>query len=273
MKTGNVAKSIKTFSKRAIKFIDDNSPAILTGFGILGSITGCVLAGKAAVKAHYILKDKHAEEAEKGIQMKKHEQIFSDVTAVASTMAPVVIVEAASVACIFGSYKINTKRLAALAAITVAKDKDFKEYRDKVKELLGDKKDEEIQREVIKDKIENMDDDDIIETTTNDILNAFENGDIERFYDPKSGRIFVSTRNKIREAVSDFNEGFDQGEMWKSLNEFYGIIGLDYTDPGEKYQFTGDRRLEMRFGDAIESKGKACIPLMYEALMTEDRSW
>ena len=262
---------IQLYSKKLVTFLDKNSPAILTTIGAAGSVVGAYLTGKAAVKAHYILKDKHEEEAANDIHMKKHEHLFSDVSAVAKTFAPAVIVEAAAVGCIVGSYKINTKRLAAATALLAANRNEFKEYKDKVKELIGTEEEQKVQEAIIKDHVDKGD---YEYTETDDLLRLMETSDVQRFCDPKSGRIFVSTKGKIREAVSDFNERFDQGEMWQSLNDFYGYLGLDYTDLGDKYQFTGDRRLEVRFGDAEKDRDdRSYVPLIYDVYGMDDRSW
>ncbi len=274
MKNNSIKKltaPIKLYSKRLVGFLDKNSPAILTTIGAIGSVTGAVLTGKAAVKSHYILKEKHEREAAEGINMKKHEQIFSDVSAVAKTFSPAVIVEVTAVGCIVGSYKINTKRLAAATALIAANKNEFKEYKNKVKELIGEEKEQKVEEAIIKDKV---DEGNYIPEDAEDLKRMLENSDLQRFYDPKTGRMFVSTKTKIREAVSDFNERFDQGEMWQSLNEFYGYLGLDYVDLGKQYQFTGDRRLELRFGDAETSRdGKSYIPIMYDVFGMDDRSW
>ena len=264
----SLAKSFKHGGNKVVNYVVKHAPAILTGIGAVSSVAGAIYAGKAAVKAHYILKEKHEAEAEAGIEMKKHEQVFSDVTAVAKTFAPAVVLEAVAVGCIFGSYKISRERLLGACALLAVNRDEFKDYREKVKEMFGEDKEKEVNDAVVKQQLEKGSNyHDVIKREDDpELATILGSSDIQRFKDSKSMQKLISSKSKIREAVSDFNERFDQGEMWQSLNDFYGYLGLEYTDVGDRFQFTGDRRLEIEFGEPeIDPKdGLYYIPIQYD---------
>jgi len=54
------------------------------------------------------------------------------------------------------------------------------------------------------------------------------------------------------------------GDMWVTLNEFYGELGLDPIPLGESIGWNVDRLLEIDISGQIESEtGEPCIVLNY----------
>ena len=66
---------------------------------------------------------------------------------------PCALVTAATGACIISSNVISKKRYLGLAALVATQAKDFDEYKEKVKSMFGEKKEQEVKREVAKDKM------------------------------------------------------------------------------------------------------------------------
>jgi len=64
---------------------------------------------------------------------------------------PCALSTVATAGCIVGSNVISKKRYLGLAAVALSQTKKFEEYQDKVKELVGEKKAEEVKKEIAKD--------------------------------------------------------------------------------------------------------------------------
>lgn len=147
----NFSKLSKTF-KKISNVLDKNLPAILTGVGAVGSVTGAVLAAKAGIKTSPMIKEikeQHIKENITGVKA-----VTDTVVTVGKYYIPAGLVTATSVACIIGAHKINSKRILALSSALIASKDQFKDYRSKVKEIIGDKKEEKINTETVAEQIE-----------------------------------------------------------------------------------------------------------------------
>ena len=214
MNTSGMANFIKKAKITVIK----HGPEILTGIGVAGMITSTVLAVKATPKALKLIDEKKKE-----LDVEKLPPVET-VKATWKCYIPAAISGAASVTCIIGASSVSAKRNAALATAYALSETALTEYRSKVVETLGEKKDEAVMHAVAKDKIEKtpIDKQHIIFTNNGETL----------FLDILSGRHFKSDINKVQQAVNSFNESLLKDDCLP-LNEFYYYLGLPETKLGE----------------------------------------
>lgn len=78
---------------------------------------------------------------------------WDKVKAVAPVYLPCAITTIATGACIIASNVVSKKRYLGLAALVATQAKNFDEYQEKVKELFGEKKEENVKKELAKDKM------------------------------------------------------------------------------------------------------------------------
>lgn len=161
---------------RQILTTQKHSPAILFGAGAIGVVGATVLACRATLRATPILEE-HKKEM---IQLESllHEQQLSEtpkydegdlrhdkiVIRTKTTRAfiklygPSFILGVTSLACLAGSHRILSSRNAALTAAFTMLDQSMREYRERVRDELGEQKDKEfllgteIQTDVFEDK-------------------------------------------------------------------------------------------------------------------------
>ena len=198
-----------------------HSPEILTGIGIAGMITTTVLAVKATPKALELIKKKKEELGVKNEKLKPADM----VKATWKCYVPAVVTGTVSTACLIGASSVNARRNAALATAYSLSETAMKEYREKVIETVGEKKERDIRDEVNKEAIKKnpVNKNEVIMTKKGDTL----------FLDKLSGRYFRSDYDKIQKAVNEINfRLFD--EMYISLNEFYYELGLDGISIGDE---------------------------------------
>lgn len=201
---GNLLGSSKLFVKR-------NASTILTVMGGVGVIATSVMAVKATPKALDILE---RAKTEKGEELTKVEK----VTKAAPVYIPSVLVGVSTIACIFGANVLNKRQQAALVSAYTLLNASYKEYQNKVKEMVGDDGEIEIRDEIVKDKYAGYE--------------KKEYDDTELFYDEYSGRYFSSTKYKVQHAVYELNRDIHM-RGWVTLNEFYEHLGIEGIDDEE----------------------------------------
>lgn len=193
------------------KFLNKNSSTILTCLGSAGVIITTVLAVKATPKALLLL-EKAGQE--KGDDLTKLEMVKTAGPA----YIPTVIAGASTLACIFGANILNKRQQASLMSAYALLDNSYKDYRNKIKELHGEKEDKRAIEEIAKDKLEVAD----VSPADDKLL----------FYDPFSARYFQSTMEDVFRAEYMINrEILVSG--YASLNELYDLFGIERVDGGD----------------------------------------
>lgn len=237
-----IVRSIRASMKK-------HSPEILTGLGIAGMVVTTVMAVKATPKALKL------------IEQKKEEKETDKLTPIAIIKTawlcyiPSVIMGSVSICCLIGASSVNLRRNAALAAAYTLSEDALKDYREKVVEVLGDKKEQTIRDEVAKDKVNKN-------PVANSEVIIVERGNT-LCYDSISGRYFKSDIDKIKKAVNDLNRQM-RDEMYISLNEFYYEIGLSGTKIGEDIGWNIEKGyIDINFSSQLTEDSTPCLVLDY----------
>lgn len=205
-------KEITAFFKRAGNTINKYRPEIMLGFGLTGFASTLIFAVKATPKAVQLMEERKAE-----LDVEK----LSPVEVVKTTWGcymPAAVTGTLSVACILGSYSENMKRNAAISTAYMISETALKEYKDKVIETIGEKKEEAIRDAVAKDKLEQR------PVSTSEIFITGKGKSL--LFDPVSNRYFEYDLDLLQKAVNDLNMRFTHGEMYLSVNELYWAMGV-----------------------------------------------
>jgi hypothetical protein len=244
--------NVSTFIKNVRATTQKHQPEILTGIGIAGFITTTIMAVKATPKAldrMAEVKEAHASDSDK-------KAFCKDVLLkVAPVYIPAAIIGGLSISCVIGASSVNHKRTAALATAYTISESALKEYRGKVVETIGEKKEEAVRAAIAKDRIDShpVVDREVIITG---------NG-TTRCFDPLSSRYFDSDIESIRKAVNELNRRLLL-EDYISLNDFYYELGLDSTEIGDTVGWRSDRGLiELNFHAIMDKKENPCLAFEY----------
>lgn len=236
--------------------LSKRSPEILMGMGIAGMITTTVLAVKATPKALHLVDEKKKE-----LEVEK----LTPVETVKTTWkcyVPAAITGVASIGCLVGSNSANARRYAALTTAYKISETAYAEYRDKVVETIGEKKEKTIRDKVSKEQIEKypLKHADVIVTGKGRTL----------CFDPLSHRYFYSSLEKIQRAVNNLNkqiivDAFDSGV---TINDFYDAIGIPGTATGDNLGWKIDYLIEIypsaqMAEEGTEHEGEPCMVLNY----------
>ena len=239
---------IKMNKSKLSKFILDarsavskHSPEILMGIGIAGMITTTVLAVKATPKALRLIeaaeRDKYDElHPDSNIADREPLTAVETVKAAWKPYIPALVTGVTSVGCLIGGNSIHARRNAALATAYQISTTALKEYKAKVVETIGEKKERVIHDKLAEDKIKEK------PITKSEVI--FTGKGETNCYDMLSGRPFKSDRNKIEKAMNNLNYRMTGGqEMCISLNEFYYAIGLPPIPIGDDIGWRIDKGL------------------------------
>lgn len=235
-------------------FLSKNSPAILTGIGIAGMATSTVLAVQATPKALLLL------EEEKRNQNVNTLDIKETIRVAWRPYVPAAIIGALSVTCIIGASAIHTKRNAALATVYAISERTLLNYKDKVVEAIGEKKEKEIRDSIAQDKVnENP-------VSSTYIIDASKGNTL--FMDSFTGRYFKSDMNAVKNAEIDINREL-LSQNYISLNSVYSILGLEKVKRGYDLGWNVDNKFEFEFSTTM-AEDTACIVLDFSVPPTYD---
>ena len=249
----NLAK----FAKDAQALLSKHSPALLTGIGIAGSLTMTFLAVKATPKA---LRCIDAKKAEMGLSEDEKLPVKDVIRATWKCYIPAATTGAVSIACLIGADSVHTKRNAALATAYNLSATALSEYKEKVVETVGEKKEQIIREKVAEDRLkkEPLNQSAVIVTDTGST----------RFLDPVSKRRFTSDIEKVKRVVNELNARMLEGEDHVSLNDFYYELGLEGIAYGDDlgWNVSKDGRngmIKVDFSAHLDDDNKPSIVLEY----------
>ena len=237
MKLCDISKKLKKSTKNFGRVVNKHSPEILIGCGLVGFATTCVLVAKAAPIARDRLDELHKELGEKNEEIGKARVIFEEFKTVTPVYIPAVLSGTLSCACILGSYRISSKRTAALALSYELAQSNLIDYQNKVREKLGEKKEAEIRHEVNEEKVKR-------EPVPEEYRNELAYTDGMTVFKDRYGRFFRSNMEIVRKAEKAISDRLNT-EMYISLNEFYYELGIGSTDGGADLYFTVEKGIDV----------------------------
>lgn len=263
---------LNILAKQAKQAISDNSPAILTALGVTGTLTVAYLTGKASFKAAEIIREAEDKDC-RGNEMCANGHLsegnpcpkdssldnWDKIDLVWREFIPAAGICAMTIAVIIGANHISTRRVAAFASAYSMAERGFNQYKDKVLDKVGDKKEKEIRDEVAKQQLR-----DHPARKTPIIITG--KGD-HLCFDAHSGRYFQSDIERVRSAVNDINfQILNGGSDSASLSDYWNLIGLDPTSGSDDIGWRTDKKLECHYTSELTKEGVPCLVITFLTL-------
>ena len=242
--------NLATISANVRRFVSKRSPEILVGIGISGMITTTVLAVKATPKALKLIEEKKQEEwVDKLTPL--------EVVKIAwKPYIPALVTCIVSTSCLIGASSVNAKRNAALATAYKLSETALTEYREKVIETIGEKKERTVRDRVAEERVKKN------PVSKNEVI-VTGNGKTLCF-DPISGRYFMCSIEVIKRAENELNKQMLHDiSGYVSLNEFYDELGLDHTSIGDDLGWNTDQLIDIAFSSQLNDNGEPSVVLDY----------
>lgn len=229
-----------------------HSPELLVGIGIAGMVTTTVVAVRATPKAMRLLemeRDRREKESPDGAIDPLTKM---DVVKIAwKCYIPSAVIGTASIACLIGASSVHTKRNAVLATAYKLSESALTEYREKVVETIGEKKEKIIRDNVAQDRVKNnpIGDNEIIITKKGNT----------KCLDMTSNRYFMSDIDRIKKAENNINARLLR-ESYVSLTDFYDEVGLSPSKISDKIGWSSnDGLIEIHLSAVLDENDEPCI--------------
>lgn len=248
MNRADLAKLAKAFNAGVRK----KAPAIAIGFGIGCFGYSVVSSIKETPKAVRLIEAKKKELSLKEDEKLPAVELFK---AVWKCYVPMGISFTAGAMCILGAHRIDVRRNAALAAAYQLSESALREYKSKVIETIGEKREKSIRDEVAKEKIKEN------PPVPSQIIVTGRGK--TRCYDGQTGRYFESDIESIRQIVNKLNYRL-QSEHYISMNELFYELALPNTDLGDLIGWNlDDGLIDIQFSSMLADDGIPTLVLNY----------
>lgn len=233
-----------------LEWFSKNKPSLLTGLGI-----GCMVAAtiQGIINAPDAKEEVEAKKEELGVEKLP----IKDMALTAGPyFIPSILFTGIGIACICGGNKIYANREAAAMAAYTITDATLRETREKTKELMGKKKEKDVNESIAKDAVQSnpIGNREIILTSKGDTL----------CYDRMSGRYFKSDIEQLKRIQNNLNRRM-MDTTFISVNELYLEIGLSPITLGDELGWDIGRGLiEMRFSAQLTDNGEPCVVIDFD---------
>jgi hypothetical protein len=234
-----------------LRHIKANSPHILSVAAGVGTISTAILVGKASFQAARVI---DRIEAEDGYATDPRERIKIRTKLVWKLYIPPTISTVSTIVCIVGANRMGVKKTIAAQAALAFTERAYSDYRDKVIEEFGPRKDKAIRDKVVADQVANKPSpsQDVLVTGPGNVLCC------ELF----TMRYFACDMEKLRKSQNDLNEKLLKHD-YATLDDFYYILGISTTSASGNIGWTSDKLMELVFSVALSDDGRPCITFEY----------
>jgi hypothetical protein len=241
-------------ASRAQKLVADNAPLILTSIGVTGTVATAVLVGKASFKAAVIIgKEQNKVDS---ITAPEDRYLLDNRTIVGlvwKEYVPAVTTCVFTIAAIICANRAGSRQAAALASAYSISETALREYKEKVLEHIGPKKEAEVREAIAQDAVKK-------DPPSKEIVILGGNNVLCR--DGWSGRYFQSNVEDIKAAMNWINHQLNtHGAV--TLTEFYSRIGLDPTEESEAVGWDTANQLDIMFEPVLTEDSRPCMSFSF----------
>lgn len=232
----------------------EHSPVILSTFAGLGTITTAYLASRASFQAARLI---DLEESSMGPSTDVKDRIKERTKLVWRLYIPAGISGATTIVCIVGANRVSANKIiAAQSALTVTQQL-YSDYREKVIEELGIRKDETIQAKVAEDRVK---------ANPPSNLMVIESGEV-LCCELYTGRYFSCSIETLRRAQNTINAKA-LAHDYATLFDFYYEVGLGTTTESSGIGWKAGKLMELRFSSVLTEDQKPCLAFEYSYTTT-----
>ncbi len=244
--------TLRDLPRKTERSVKRNSPTILTGIGVSGVLVTAYLAGKASWEASQVIQ---IEELNSGTDSEWKNRYKSRSKHVWKLYIPAAISGAVTIGCIVGGAKISSRRAAAAYALTAIAERGFEEYREKVVEKIGEKKEQSIRDEIAQDRVDKNPPPTVITLGTGTVLCC----------EMHTMRYFMCEIEKIKRAEMYINRKILR-EMEATLDDFYHEVGIPGTSFSHLYGWDTGRMLTLEPSAIMGPDGTPAWAFEYDHL-------
>lgn len=234
---------LRALIKTAEHHVRSNSPAYLAGLGISGVVGTAYLAARAGFRAARRIGEEPLSTTEKA-------------KLVWTFYIPPALAGVATVSCIVGATKIHYRKTAALTAAYSLSERAFSEYKEKVIEKLGERKEQSIRDDLAQDKVG--------ATAPAREIVLYGAGSV-LCCELHTGRYFLSSMDVLKKSQNEINAKLLRDD-YAYLADFHHLIGVQNTQGAYDFGWKSDRLLELEFSTVLADETRPCLAFGYNYL-------
>lgn len=235
--------NVKALVKSGEALVRRNSTTIMAGLGVSGVVTTAYLAHQVGYEMG------HNDATEDG----DLDPIKLRIKFNWKRYIPVTISGVVAIGCIVSATKIGNRRTATLAAAYSLSERAFSEYKEKVVEKLGERKEQSIRDELAQEKVAGT-------APSREVVLV--GGGTVLCCELHTGRYFLSDHQTIKKAVNDINFRVLNHE-YATLTDFYHLIGLPATSSSSDFGWTSDKQMEISISSVFAEDTRPCLAFEY----------
>lgn len=232
----------------------EHSPVILSTFAALGTITTAYLASRASFQAARLIDE---DESSGGTHGDARERLMERTKLVWKLYIPAAISGTTTVVCIAGANRVGANKIIAAQSALGVTQQLYSDYRDKVIQEFGSRKDETIQAAVAEDRVKNNPPKDVLIAGPGNVLCC-------ELY---TGRYFSSDMESLRRAQNDINVKV-LAHDYASLFDFYYEVGLGATTESSNLGWKSNKLMELKISAVLSDDGRPCLAFEYNYVTT-----
>ena len=228
-----------------------NSPVILSVMAGLGTLSTAYLTARASFEACRII---DIDEAEHGISDNPKRRIKERAKLVWKCYIPAAISATSTIVCIAGSNRLGARKTIAAQTAFAVSERLYSDYRDKVIEEFGARKDQTIRDTIAAERVKKNPppSQDILVTGPGNVLCC------ELF----TGRYFASDIESLKKAQNELNARLLKHD-YATLDDFYYLLNLGTTQYSGEMGWKSDKLMDMEFSTVLTDDGRPCLAFSY----------
>lgn len=235
--------------------VKEHSSILLSIGAGVGTIATAYLTGKASFEAAEIIRvDELKKSARRGYNPTSRERLTERTKLVWKLYIPPAIATTATIVCIVGAKRVDAKKTLAAQTLLAYTQRAYSDYRDKVIEEFGERKDQSIRAAVAQDRVDQKPppSGETLIVGTGSVLCC------EQY----TGRYFSSDMQTLRTAINNINDRMLKHD-YATLSDWYYELGLDFTSASSQLGWRCDRLLDLDFSSVLTNDGRPCLVFEY----------
>lgn len=242
--------SLSELTRTVERTLRSNSPAVLAGLAVSGTITTAYLAHQVGYQV--------GKESRPGFEDQSLKDRFALLW---KSYIPTTVSGIVTVGCIVAGTRVSTRRAAAAYSLVTISEKAFTEYKEKVIEKFGENKEQAVRDEIAQDRVKNNPptDQQIVIAGPGNVLCC----------ELHTGRYFHSDMETLRKAQNEINAKLLREDS-AVLTDFYYILKLPATSTSWDVGWTSARLMELKFSTVMSEDSRPYIAFEYNYLRPID---
>ena len=233
----------------------EHSTVLLSVGAGVGTLATAYLVARASFKACDVIRH---EEKIWGTPTERKERVIQRTKLVWKFYIPPAIAGVSTVGLIVGANRTGIKKVLAAQTALAVSERVYNEYRDKVIEEYGDRKDQSIRDQIAEERVKaTAPGPDIMISGPGNVLCC----------EMYTGRYFTSDMETLRKAQNELNSKLLAHDL-ATFDDFYEMIGLARTSSSGNLGWKSTKLMKLEFSTVLTEDGRPCLTFEYNYVET-----